>query len=87
MGSKPMIAIQQTHHVELAKMGMTPTAKTSGQKNRSCKARTQKKNTSKEGLAAIPETLTAEGVICTCSQVHELVTPAYDPFSPVSTPA
>ena len=32
MGSKPMIAIQQTHHVELAKMGMTPTAKTSGQK-------------------------------------------------------
>merc|ERR1711907_696499 len=88
MGSKPMIAIQQTHHVELAKMGMTPTAKTSGQKNRSRKARTQKKNTSKEGLAAIPETLTSGKVLSAPARKSaELVAPPpMIPSAPLAPP-
>jgi hypothetical protein len=87
LGSKPMIALQENHHVELAKISATPTAAAS--KNRGRSQNFKKSMTSANALKAIPETLTSGKVLnAPARKSMELVAPPpVVPAAPSGVPA
>merc|ERR1711871_1307061 len=59
LGSKPMVALQEAHHVELSTMRETPRPSSGLSTDRVTLNTTRKRDTSLSGLSAIPETLTS----------------------------
>ena len=88
LGSKPMIALQETHHVELSKLGMTPRVRDGRDRRGRGGAEGHKKKSSASRSDPYPETLTSRKLLSAPLQKSESLAapPPTIPESPMSLP-